>query len=206
MTEQQQGEQQQDEFDASGFDDDLEDLAGQAKAADATTGFARHPRGKWAGVIGDITKKDVRGQALWEIEVATEKGIGVFTVWGFKPGEAAAAKAKAAAGDTKDLERTTKTIARYKRIFTDLGLPEPQGWANGPDSVIGSLGKLSGKACTLVVQEDRRDANKDAVFLNAPAGKAGLASQEASPPSVGQDDAPPYFGAPPGGDEPPLPF
>ena len=162
------------QFDASGFDDDLEDIAGQAKAEDAGPGFNRHPRGKFQGVIEEVkAKTGKQGQPLWEFMVATAEGQGQYTMWGWKPGEVAQAKAKASSGNVEDLQRVQAAMARHKRLFVDLGLAEPETWAKGENSILGRMGELIGRPCTLVVQADNRDATKDRVFINAPAADAG---------------------------------
>lgn len=192
------------QFDGTGFDDDLEDIAGQAKAEDAGNNFNRHPRGKFQGVIEEIKAKTTpQGQGIWELYVATSEGQGQFTIWGWKPGEVAQAKAKASSGNVEALQQIQAAMARHKRLFVDCGLQEPDTWAKGDNSILGRMGELIGRPCTLVVQADRRDASKDRVFINAPApdGSGPLTDPTAGPGL----DAPDFgSGKTPGLDE--IPF
>lgn len=169
--------QQPQQYDASGFDDDIEVVATEVKAEDALGGFNRHPRGKFPGVIQEVKLKTLpSGQPIWEISVQTDEGMGQYSIWGWKPNEVAQAKAQAQAGSPEKLQKVQAGIARTKRLFVDLGLAEPEGWAKGENSIVGRLGELVGCACTLVVAEDRsdknKDKNKDRVFINAPADAA----------------------------------
>lgn len=156
-------------FSGKGFDDDLEDIASEAKADQAQSGFNRHPRGSFQGTVSDIVQKDLSGQPVWEILVQTDAGVGQFTLWGWKPGEVAQAKAQAASGNVEALQKVQGAMARHKRLFVDLGLQEPESWAKGPNSIVGRLGELRGCECTLVVQPDRKKPERDKVFINAPA-------------------------------------
>lgn len=189
-------------YDASGFDDDVEDIAVTAKAEDAGGGFNRHPRGKFQGVIEDVVSKLQQGQPLWELRIGTDAGTGQFTIWGWRAGEVGQAKAQAAAGNVEALQRIQAAMARYKRLFVDLGLPEPESWAKGQNSIVGRLMELVGCRCTLVVQPDRKDASKDRVFINAPAdaGARDFADPTAGPgldaPDLGGPSTPGLDGIP----------
>lgn len=183
----------QQHYDASGFDDDLEGIAGGAKAADAPTGPGRHPPGKFPGVVEEIIQKDWQGQPIWNFKIRTDVGVAEYALFGWKAGEVAAAKAQAQVGNVEALQRVQSTMARHKRLFVDLGLAEPEGWAKGPNSILARLGELIGCACEVVVQPDRRDATKTRVFINAPVANAAGVYYD---PSHGPGGGLPDFSAP----------
>lgn len=195
-------QEQQQSYDASGFDDDLEDIASQAKAEDVPVGGGRHPRGKFQGIVEEIVTKTWQGQPMWVLRIGTSEGVGEFTLWGWKPGEVAQAKAQAQAGNVEALQRVQASMARHKRLFVDLGLQEPDTWAKGENSIVGRLMELQGRQCTLVVQPDRQKPDRDRVFINAPAvdGSGHLVDPTAGPGL----DAPDFGGKTPGLDD--IPF
>lgn len=183
----------QQQFDASGFDDDLEDIATQVKAEDSGAGFNHHPRGKFQGIIEEVVSKAWQGQQMWVLRVGTSEGVAESTLWGWKPGEVAAAKAKAASGNVEDLQRVQATMARHKRLFVDVGLPEPETWAKGDNSIVGRIPELQGKRCTVVVQADKKNPTRDRVFINAPAPDHG--GDHLSDPTAGPGLEAPDFAA-----------
>lgn len=192
---------QDQQFDASGFDEDIESLAtGEgARAADAPTGFTRHPLGDFQGKFEKLLKKNHNDMAIWEFTIVTDVGEAQYPIFGFKPGEAAAAKAKAKAGVDDDLKKIQQKIARTKRLFVDVGLEEPETWAQGDNSVLGRLEELIGRECTLVVRPNKKKPGEVMVFVNAPrdaelgggAGGPELPDFSAGGPSTpGLDDIP----------------
>jgi hypothetical protein len=76
--------------------------------------------------------------------------------------------------NAKDEEKYIKSMGRLCRLYTDLGLAEPDGQTDEEleNNIYGRLGEMIGKDCTLVVQSDKQDKTKVVSFINAPKGGA----------------------------------
>lgn len=142
-----------------------------------TTGFREHPVGTFAGVIESVNQKEHEGRILWEIHLRTEKGKPKVTIWKNMASEIDALASKF--GDRgKAEERYVKHMARVCRLYADLGLQPVTGESevDMEDQAYGRLGEMIGKSCTVVVQPDRQDPNKRAIFINAPRGGATVST------------------------------
>lgn len=143
-----------------------------------STGFRQLAPGKYDGQITGIVQKELNGSPVWEIDVTTPQGKTNALIWGFNPIDLHLAEQDFRAGnqDSKYLQGVTKTIDKAKKMLCDTGVWDAKNmddvksrpWSGGERSVLGSLAKMIGKPCSVVVQPRNDDASKMNVFINAP--------------------------------------
>jgi hypothetical protein len=151
----------------------------KAKQAEIGSG-KRLSVGKYPGsVITDVNEKSHEGQTLWEVHVETPDGGGdKMTIW---------YNTHTAISDHASQERYIGSMARLCRLYTDLGLPEPDGPSHVEieQAAYERLGELKGRKCTVVVQL-RRDAKakpgETNVYINSPSDTSGASTEAAVVP------------------------
>jgi len=138
-------------------------LDNMVKGASADSGYKQHPCGSFDGKVEEIKQKEIGGRPIWNVSVRTTEGLAQYTIWGFNQSDIAQAEV-----NQDKREKILKSITRTKAIYVDLGLPEPQAWSTGDQSVLGMMGQLKGRACTVVVQPNKYQPGKFVTFINAP--------------------------------------
>jgi hypothetical protein len=143
-----------------------------------STGFRQLAPGKYDGQITGIVQKELNGSPVWEIDVQTPQGKTNALIWGFNPTDLQLAEQDFRSGnqDSKYLKGVMMTIDKAKKMLCDVGVWDEKNtddvksrpWSGGENSVLGSLAKMIGKACSVVVQPRRDDATKMNTYINPP--------------------------------------
>lgn len=136
------------------------------------------PPGEYPGILETPIQKTWDGKTFWEIPINTTRGKTNVTIWDFDGSDVQRAET-----DPGFREKVQNKIARTKRIFVDVGVwsrdeAKSASWSAGDHSVVGALGKLTGRPCLVVVQKRTDDPGKTNVFINAPRGGVGHSSDE----------------------------
>lgn len=165
----------------------------------AMEGSPRVALGTHAGMITDITQKDINGSPAYEVGFICEGGKGKITVWYVTEKDVDGRLLKVTNGDKqKAVEMYTSQMARYIRLYTDLGLPKPETERD----VFARLGELRGRQCTIVAQENKAkpdgfpicyvNAPRDGyIFGNEPGYQGGQENWQQQAPAAQQQGAPP---------------
>lgn len=148
-------------------------LRDRVKTEAANGGYRRHPIGNFDATVTSVSEKEHEGRTLWEVHVESNSGKAKTTIW---------KNTLAEIRNQDDEEKWVKSMARLCRLYTDLGLAEPDGQTDEEleNQIYGRLGELIGRACTLVVQKDRKNPDDVICFINAPKGGA---AQVSAPPA-----------------------
>lgn len=160
--------------------------------------FQRHPVGEFPGTVAKVTLKEVGGQPLYEIHVQTEYGHTSAGIWKnlFGQIESAAKKNNKSVGEMTD--SYFKHMGRIYRMYQDLGAAPPEGntEVEFENLAYGQFGNLVGKACTVKVVANQRDASKGPItYINPPkdgavAGQVTSAFEGGNTSNVNIDDIP----------------
>lgn len=154
-------------------------LRDRVKSEAANGGFRRHPIGTFDATVDSINEKEHEGRTLWEVHIVSGSGKAKVTIW---------KNTLAEIRNADDEEKYIKSMGRLCRLYTDLGLPEPDGQTDEEleNNIYGRLGELLGRACTLVVQADKRNQGEVICFLNAPKGGSTAVTASAASAFDGQ--------------------
>ena len=146
-----------------------------------SSGFAHHPLGSYTGTIEKVLKKEIdvtdRGKLpVWEISIKTNiDKIAQSSIWGFNDQDLNKCR-----DDKVYKQKVWEQIARTRRTLVDLGvMPEKEAIDAKWGDLVSNFGKLSGKACSVKVEQSKKDPNRVVIYLNAP-GTGGEKGQEFS--------------------------
>lgn len=162
--------------------------------------YQPHPVGDYSGTVTEVKIGDYEGSTFYRIMLQTNIGkICSQTIWETTTKDIEGKLATYSQNREEAEGKYVKAMARICRLYTDLGLPEPDGENDEQfeKNCYDNLGKLVGRSCKVVVKANPDRPQNPYVYINAPEGGAKAVGnvtqtnqQTAATKPAGLDDIP----------------